>query len=153
MSSLELKIPPLVVACISAFLMYLLSLNTLSLALYIEHGTTIAITFLLTGTSIALAGVSAFRTHSTTVNPTTPQMSSTVVKTGIYRFTRNPMYLGFSLILIGQAIYLSNAASVLGIPIFITYINIFQIKPEERFLTDKFGEKFSEYMQSVPRWI
>jgi protein-S-isoprenylcysteine O-methyltransferase Ste14 len=129
------------------------SLSKLSLALYNKHGTTIAITFLLAGTSIALAGVSAFRTHSTTVNPTTPHMSSTVVKTGIYRFTRNPMYLGFSLILIGWAIYLSNAASVLGLPIFITYINIFQIKPEERFLTDKFGEIFSEYMLSVPRWI
>jgi protein-S-isoprenylcysteine O-methyltransferase Ste14 len=108
---------------------------------------------IVVGAGVALAGVIAFRRNGTTVNPTTPEKSLVVVSAGLYRFTRNPMYLGFSLVLAGLATYLSNAASLLMLPVFVAYMTKFQIEPEERVLLDKFGTPFREYMATVRRWI
>ena len=107
----------------------------------------------MVGFGVALAGVIAFHRNGTTVNPTTPEKSLVIVSTGAYRFTRNPMYLGFALALAGLAIYLSNAVSLLMVPVFVAYMTKFQIKPKERVLIDKFGAPFHEYMATVRRWI
>lgn len=94
-----------------------------------------------------------FRRAKTTVNPTKPESSSTLVKTGIYRGTRNPMYLGFLLMLAGWAIFIGNVLSLLGLPAFAFYMNQFQIKPEERALASIFGDEFRAYRSNVRRWI
>lgn len=98
-------------------------------------------------------GVLEFKWAKTTVNPTKPQSSSALVKSGIYRRTRNPMYLGFLLILIGLAILTANLVAFLILPAFALYMNQFQIKPEERALTSIFGDEFRAYCSSVRRWI
>jgi len=113
----------------------------------------IAVALVLAGAWVALAGVVAFRRHKTTVNPFRPDQSSSLVASGIYRFSRNPMYLGFLLALLGWAAYLANWASALLLPAFVAYMNRFQIKPEERALAERFGPEFLAYCKSVRRWL
>jgi protein-S-isoprenylcysteine O-methyltransferase Ste14 len=113
----------------------------------------IAIGLALLATVIALAGVVAFRANKTTVNPLNPGAASTVVSGGVYRFSRNPMYLGFLLALAAWAVYLSNALAALCLPAFVAYMDRFQIKAEERALLARFGPTFSQYMATVRRWI
>ena len=105
------------------------------------------------GLSVAATGVLSFRMAETTVNPMKPDSSSALVVSGIYRWTRNPMYLGFLCILIGWGIFLSNAAAFLVLPGFVLYLNRFQIEPEEQALTRLFGETFLTYRSRVRRWI
>jgi protein-S-isoprenylcysteine O-methyltransferase Ste14 len=113
----------------------------------------IAIGLALFAAAIALAGIAAFRANKTTVNPLNPSAASAVVSNGVYRFSRNPMYLGFLLALAAWAIYLSNALAALFLPAFVAYMNRFQIKPEERALLAQFGPAFLQYMAAVRRWI
>lgn len=113
----------------------------------------VAIVLALAGALIGLAGVAAFRRHRTTVNPFTPERSSSVVDTGIYRFSRNPMYLGLLLGLLGWGVFLGNWVSVLLLPAFVAYMNRFQIRAEERALAARFGPQYLEYSRSVRRWL
>jgi protein-S-isoprenylcysteine O-methyltransferase Ste14 len=153
MGALELKVPPVPLAAGFAAAMFGLSLLTPS-ANFVVPGSRIAsLGLALLGAALALAGVIAFRASKTTVNPLTPGASSTVVSTGVYRLSRNPMYLGFLLALAAWAVYLSNALAVLLLPAFVAYMNQFQIKPEERALLAKFGSRFSQYMATVRRWV
>src|SRR5688500_13869524 len=91
---LELKIPPLLLMLLVGALMWLAA--QAAPALTSDHGLTYCIAFglLIAGMASILAGVLAFRRAQTTVDPTKPGNASTVVTGGIYRFTRNPMYLG-----------------------------------------------------------
>jgi protein-S-isoprenylcysteine O-methyltransferase Ste14 len=153
MPSLELKVPPVPLAGVFAAAMLGLSSLTPAATFVLPGRMGISLGLVVLGFAIALAGVVAFRAHKTTVNPLTPGASSVVVSTGVYRFSRNPMYLGFLLALVGWAIYLSNALAALLLPAFVAYMNRFQIKPEERVLLAKFGSQFSRYMASVRRWV
>jgi protein-S-isoprenylcysteine O-methyltransferase Ste14 len=113
----------------------------------------VAIVLAVAGGLVALAGVVAFRRHRTTVNPFTPEQSSSLVDGGIYRFSRNPMYLGFLLALVGWWTYLANWVAALLLPVFVAYMNRFQIQPEERALTERFGGEFLAYCKKVRRWL
>lgn len=153
MQALELKIPPVALAAIFVVLMWAAA-TVFSLVSFSLPGASIIVLALeLAGGGIAGAGVLAFRQHNTTVNPMKPETSTTVVTAGIYRVTRNPMYLGIVFALLGWAIYLANLVSLLLVPAFIAYITRFQIKPEERALLKTFGASFSDYMAAVRRWI
>ena len=113
----------------------------------------IALALVALGERMAFAGVVAFRSKRTTVNPLTPSASSSVVSSGVYRVSRNPMYLGFLLALAGWAVYLSNAGAALLLPAFVAYMTQYQIKPEERALLAKFGPEFAQYVSRVRRWV
>jgi protein-S-isoprenylcysteine O-methyltransferase Ste14 len=102
---------------------------------------------------VAVAGVLEFRRARTTVNPTTPQAATSMVRSGIYRHTRNPMYLGMLLVLAGWAVWLASLAAVAVLPVFVLYLNRLQIEPEERALASRFGADFEEYRRSVRRWL
>ena len=153
MRSLELKIPPPVLAFVIAVLMWLLSLAAPALSFAIPARLVFAVIFAVAGIGAAIAGVATFARAKTTVNPTTPQASSSLVSWGIYKVTRNPMYLGLLLILAAWAFYLSNALPFLLLPVYVVYINRFQIAPEERALTSLFGREFAAYQSRVRRWI
>ena len=112
-----------------------------------------AIGLALAGGLIALAGVWEFRRARTTVNPLAPERASTLVQTGVFGLTRNPMYLGMLLVLIGWAAYLGNAASLVVLPLFFWLLNTLQIAPEERILRERFGEHFTRYAARVRRWV
>ena len=102
----------------------------------------------------SVLGVALFRGAGTTVNPTTPDKVSSLVITGIYRVSRNPMYVGFLLFLVAWGIFLSHLLSLLLFPtIFIVYMNHFQIPQEEKALKRLFGEEFTSYKKEVRRWL
>ncbi len=150
---LELKIPPPVVFLAFAGLMRLLSVAIPSADFVLPaHKALAAGTAALAGIFGAAGILSIFRAK-TTINPHTPRKSSSLVATGAYSITRNPMYLSLLLALIGWAIYLSNVLPFMLLPFFIAYLNRFQIRPEERALASLFGSEFEEYCKRVRRWL
>ena len=153
MSRLELKIPPVVLVILCAVAMALLSSFTAQ-GWSTDAGTKrLALGMAAAGGLVAAAGVLQFRRAKTTVNPVSPASSSSLVTGGIYRFSRNPMYLGFLLVLAAWACYLGSAAAALIVPLFVLYMNRFQIEPEERALARLFGQEFDDYRARVRRWI
>lgn len=153
MSALELKIPPPLVLFTCGLLMWLLALLLPDLGLELPGQRLLAALLALIGLGVAIAGVLAFRQASTTINPTRPSATSSIVSSGVYRFTRNPMYLGMLLCLGGWALFLGNPLSLLGLPLFVAYLNRLQIGPEERALEAKFGEPYAQYCARVRRWL
>jgi protein-S-isoprenylcysteine O-methyltransferase Ste14 len=105
------------------------------------------------GLSFDLMGLLEFRKHATTISPLSPNKSALVVSSGIYRITRNPMYLGLAIVLVGVTIAVGSPMGLLMVIVFVLYITRFQIKPEERILEAKFGEAFVDYKAKVKRWI
>lgn len=150
---LKLKIPPLLLVVLFCIGMSLCALATPLLHFVLPGRYIIAIILLLAGTAVAAAGVVEFRRHGTTVNPLSPDSSSAIVCSGIYGFSRNPMYLGFLLWLCAFAAYLGSWLALLLLPAFVACMSRYQIKPEERALLAKFGEPFARYMASVRRWV
>ncbi len=153
MQWLELKIPPPAVALFLALTMWLASLVSDALSFALPAPLAISIACAALGGVVSTAGMVSFRQARTTVNPMRPDAASSLVETGIYRFTRNPMYLGLLLVLAGWAVHLSNAIAVAGLPLFVLYINRFQIVPEERVLAAKFASAFDAYRRRTRRWV
>ena len=152
MHSLRLRIPPVVTTLIFAAVMAATAF-VVPASVAIPYSSPIAVVVASIGVLVALAGVVAFRRQRTTVNPLTPEQSSSLVVAGIYRFSRNPMYLGFLLALGGWCVYLANWVSAVLLPLFVAYMNRFQIQPEEQVLTERFGERFADYRRTVRRWL
>ena len=153
MQRLELKIPPVAVFLVFGALMWVAARVFTRASFSFPGAALIAVILGTTGAAIGVMGILAFRRNETTVHPNYPEKSSTIVTEGIYRHTRNPMYLGLALILTAWASKLGNPVSLLGVPAFIAYITRFQIMPEERVLLSRFGSPFGEYMDSVRRWM
>ena len=153
MSVLELKIPPVLVTILFAGLMWLVSRMAPSFPLAMEFRIAAFLIFVIAGTAIGLAGVASFRKANTTVNPLTPDACSSMVRSGIYRFSRNPMYLALLLALLAWGIFLHNFYSLALTVVYVVYLNRFQIQPEERALEKVFGVEFQEYRQQVRRWL
>ena len=153
MSILDLKIPPLAVVVVTAVLMWVSARMAPPAALVIPARHLIALSLYVAGAVTSILGVVSFRQAGTTVNPLTPQAASSLVCSGVYTLSRNPMYLGFLLLLLGWGIYLSNVLAFFFVPLFLVYMNHFQIEPEERALTARFGEVFTAYTRRVRRWL
>ena len=153
MKWLELKVPPLLVWLVFAGAMLGVAYSAPGLSFTLPGRATVAVALVALGGALALAGVLAFRDKRTTVNPLTPGASSSLVDSGVYRLSRNPMYLGFLLALAAWAVYLSNAGAALLVPAFVAYLTQYQIKPEERALLARFGSEFAQYMSRVRRWL
>ncbi len=153
MPSLELKVPPPIVMLVCAGLMWLSSGLAFDIQVSPPWLTPLALALVTAGAFIASAGLIAFRQSKTTINPLTPDAATCIVQHGIYKFTRNPMYLGFAFGLLGWAVWLVSLVSLLWVAAFIVYMNRFQIIPEERMLAKKFGEPYTHYMQVARRWL
>jgi protein-S-isoprenylcysteine O-methyltransferase Ste14 len=153
MSALELKIPPVLVTALLALLMWLLSHLTPGIPIYTELRVTFLLFFTGLGAYLGLAAVASFRKANTTVNPLTPEAISSLVVSGIFKRTRNPMYLALLLALTGWGLYLANIFSLLVTVGFVLYMNHFQIQPEERHLEEIFGIEFNDYKKQVRKWI
>ena len=151
--ALELKIPPVGVVLLIAGLMGLGAWALPSLTFAFPGRAFAAGGLAGTGAVVCLLGIASFRRAKTTVNPMTPESASTLVISGIYHWSRNPMYLGFLLILCALACFLSNALAAALVPGFVLYMTRFQIRPEERALEARFGREFVAYQGQVRRWI
>ena len=153
MSALELKIPPVAVTVLLAVLMWLLAQVTPGYDLPAALRLAALIACMAAGVAVGVAAVWSFRGARTTVNPLSPHASTVLVTSGVYRFSRNPMYLGLLLVLAGWGLFLANAFALLLALGFIPYMNRFQIGPEERALQQVFGQAFADYRQRVRRWL
>ena len=153
MHVLELKVPPLAIGILVAALMWLVSRTVPAFDFVFLARDVLAVTLAVAGAIIVLSGAASFRRARTTFNPMKPESTSSLVLSGIYKVSRNPMYLGFFLILVGFAIFISNALAFLFLPAFIFYMNRFQIEPEEKALACKFGQEFDAYKSRVRRWL
>lgn len=153
MPSLENKIPPPLVGTFVAAAMW--GLSMLGPQLDIPAGLQyVAIAILVAaGVAFDLTGLFAFHTARTTINPLKPHCASTLVTCGVYRVTRNPMYVGLVLFLLAWGVYLSAVLPFTGPAIFALYITCFQIRPEERILKGIFGGEYEAYSNRVRRWL
>ncbi len=150
---LEARIPPPVIELVAALLMWGVARAWPGLAVDLPGRTAVAVAVALAGIGIAVAGVVEFRRSRTTVNPLRPERASALVDGGVYRFTRNPMYLGMAIVLAGWGIWLGSAPSLLVLPFFVAYLTRFQVVPEERALEVRFGDAFAGYRRRVRRWL
>jgi len=153
MSSLELRIPPVLVTGCFAMLMWLVSLFLPGIAAPKPFRFLSFAVLASAGTFVAISGVVLFRRTRTTVNPMTPGEATSLVTSGIYKRTRNPMYVGLLLLLLGWALFLSNPYSLALSVGFVLYMNRFQIRREESALESVFGSDFSLYKTRVRRWL
>jgi protein-S-isoprenylcysteine O-methyltransferase Ste14 len=150
---LELKIPPPAVAALMAGVMWGISLVAPSIDVSERIRVGAAAMIALAGVALSIAGIIAFRLARTTINPMKPEATSSLVRSGVYRFTRNPMYLGLCVLLIAWAVFLACPWALLGPLAFVLYMDRFQIGPEERALSALFGEEYSAYRSTVHRWL
>ena len=153
MTGLALRVPPVVVMVITVGLMGLVATLLPTLEFVVPGQAVVTSLLVAAGMVIALAGLVRFRRAATTVNPMRPDDASSLVVSGIYRVTRNPMYLGMLLMLGGWAVWLAHPLSLLGLPLFVVYMNRFQIRSEEQALRVRFGESFDKYARAVRRWL
>ena len=145
------KIPPIIVVVFFAIVMAVIAhYSVIDFTAFIFYAATI---LLAIGCVFCIAGVVSFRLAKTTVNPRKPEQASELVTTGIYRFSRNPMYLGFAFILAAWGVWLASLWALLCVIAFISYLTWFQIIPEERELQKIFGKAYSDYKLQVKRWL
>jgi protein-S-isoprenylcysteine O-methyltransferase Ste14 len=153
MNSLELKIPPPFAALAFALLMWVTSSVTQPIEVPFALRLATALVLVIVGQSISISAMVAFRHAKTTMNPIKASAASSLVSSGVYRFTRNPMYLGLLLTLSAWALFLSNPVALLFVPLFVLYMNRYQIGPEERVLSSLFGAEYAAYTKKVRRWL
>lgn len=153
MNSLELKVPPVAQVIIIAIVMYSISKTMPSLQFSFNGSTLIAVGLIVLGLCIGMMGIAQFRKVQTTPNPQALDRVSSLVTSGIYQYSRNPMYLGLVLALLGWGFYLSHVLPFVLVPVFMLYMTRFQIQPEERMMARKFGNDYQAYLMRVRRWI
>ncbi len=153
MKALELKIPPVAVFIIFAVIMYVIGKVQLGIYTYIPGKALWVSALVIISVVVGFSGVREFHKATTTVNPTTPEKASTIVDTGIFRQTRNPMYVALLLLLFAWGVWLEDMVALVFSCLFVAYMNHFQIRPEERALERLFGEDYLDYKSKVRRWI
>ncbi len=153
MQALELKIPPPIAAVFTGAVMWLAA--RLLPAIHMADRRRLLLTALCAalGVIVALLGFAALSQANTTINPVNPERASSVVTGGIYNYTRNPMYVGLTTLLVAWNIWLSVPWLIFGPAAFMLYLTRFQIIPEERAMSSKFGRAYDEYRKRVRRWL
>jgi len=152
-SGLELRIPPVAVMLVTAAAMWAVTHVVPSVNAARPARLAVAVPLALAGLLVALAGVREFRRARTTLHPQKPEATSSVVRSGIYSRSRNPMYLGMLLVLVAWGAWLANFASLALAAALVPYLNRFQIEPEERAMARNFGADYAEYLRKVRRWL
>lgn len=150
---LDLKIPPVVLFVLSAAATWGLNEWLPNDLILTELSTQLSLLFMCSGTLIGIFGVFEFYRNSTTVNPHKPEKARVIVESGVYNISRNPMYLGLLIGLISLVIYWGNIYTLLIPILFVSYMNRFQIKPEEEAMKEKFDGAYEQYCEQVRRWI
>ena len=150
---MRLKIIPPLVFLLFGSIMYLLD-RYLPVGEFDFFGRRILIIALFVlGFLVAVLAFYQFARHHTTTNPKQLHKVSTLVTRGIYKVSRNPMYLGLLLFLLAWGLYLGNAFNAITAAAFVSYMNAFQIRPEEELLKQKFGPAYTQYCKAVRRWF
>jgi protein-S-isoprenylcysteine O-methyltransferase Ste14 len=149
----KVRVPPVALFAVVALLMWAVAAGLQSWRIAFPGRTLATIVLMLVAGAIGIAGVRAFHRARTTVDPLRPERASALVTSGIYRRTRNPMYVALAIALLAWALWLANPLALLGVAIFVGWMNRYQIAPEERALQALFGAEFERYCSEVRRWL
>lgn len=150
---MKLLIPPPILTLMSAILMLIISKYFNKANFSLNQHNQFALFFLIVALIIIVISIAKFIKIKTTISPLKPNKTSILVDSGIYKHTRNPMYLGLLLILFSLFLYLKNFLSFFVLPLFVIYITKNQILPEEKVLENLFGDQYKKYKNKVRRWI
>lgn len=153
MSYLTLKVPPAAQFILIVLAMYGMSRLSIALHFSLAGSTWLAIGFAVIGLGLGAMGVAEFKKAQTTANPQAPEKAAALVTSGVYQYSRNPMYLGLTIILFGWGLYLSSLLVFSLIAVFVLYMSRFQIQAEEQVMAQKFGTHYQDYLIQVRRWI
>lgn len=153
MHTLENKVPPPFVVVLIGAVMWMAA--QIAPPIQIDSHLRLALrgTVVLSGFIFLMLGFTAFGQAKTTIDPVNLEKASSLVTGGIYRLTRNPMYVGFTVVLVGWAVYLAIPWALFGSIAFVLFTTRFQIIPEERAMSSKFGQAYVEYKERVRRWL
>lgn len=153
MRFLELKIPPVALVIIVSAAMYLSTWLWPGGQFNLPMKLWLAALFGVLGSAVILFSAKQIIAARTTLDPRKPQKSRRLVTHGLFRYSRNPIYLGLLVLLLGFAVLLAHPLAFLFLPAYALYMNRFQIEPEERFMRRKFGKEYEIYFTKVRRWI
>jgi len=148
---MKTKIPPPILALLMIGLVYLSSLAIEPLVF--DYQASLSILFVIGGLASALPSFRLFARYKTTISPFTPSETAVLITEGMYRYSRNPMYLGLLLLIIASTIWFGTWLGIVISTIFVLLINFLQVIPEEEALLEIFGEEYEEYKNKVRRWI
>ncbi len=148
---MKTKIPPPILALVMIVLIYLSSLFVESITF--NYQDSLSVLFIILGAACALPSFKLFAKFKTTITPLKPSDATALVTEGMYRYSRNPMYLGLLLWTIASTIWFGTWFGIIINIVFIFLINFLQIIPEEEALLEIFGEEYEEYKKNVRRWI
>lgn len=147
------KIPPPILLLITGGIMWLVARSDFAYPITVPYPLALSVASAAVGLFIAVIAMRQFNAAETTVNPLAPDSATSLVSSGIYRRSRNPMYAGLLFILAGWSLWLGSLTSIVVIVLFVVTITELQIKPEEEALSELFGEEYKEYCRNVRRWI
>ena len=147
---METKIPPPIVTLIFIFLIGFS--NKLIDPFSFEYQTPLGVMIIICGLSVLISAARVFKQLETTINPMQPSQASKLAIIGPFKYTRNPMYLGMSIMLIGFGLIFGAKLTVCLVVMFVLYITVFQIIPEERAMQEKFTD-WKDYCLKVRRWL
>ena len=150
---LELKVIPPLQVLIAAIGMWMVHRHLPVLHLHIPRSNEVFGAILVVASAIFCLAAYQLWHHRTTINPVQIHRTSTLITGGVYRWSRNPIYLADLLVLCAWLVWLGAWANVVWIIGFMAYITRFQIIPEERSLQSKFGEEWLRYRNRVRRWL
>ena len=148
---MKTKIPPPIVTLVSALLIFFS--KELFPNYTFDYQSTLSIGIFISGLLILISAVSLFKKKETTVNPMSPEKASSLVVDGVFKYTRNPMYLGMSVVLLSISIQFNLMGGLLIVCLFVAYITAFQIIPEEEAMEENFGEEYLSFKRSTRRLI
>ena len=148
---MKTKIPPPILALVMIVLIYLSPLFVESITF--NYQGSLSVLFIILGAACALPSFKLFAKFKTTITPLKPSDATALVTEGMYRYSRNPMYLGLLLWTIASTIWFGTWFGIIINIVFIFLINFLQIIPEEEALLEIFGEEYEEYKKNVRRWI
>lgn len=153
MKRLELAVHPPILFAACATIMIFAERFTPALAIGIPFRGQIAAALALVAIVVASLALFQFTRSRTTIDPRRPEETSLLVVSGIYRLSRNPMYLGLLIGLTALAVLLDNWISLAIVPLLPLWLTRFQILPEERILSSRFGDEFERYRARTRRWL
>ncbi len=145
------RIPPPIVTL--AFILLSFWLTSYLPKLVFNYQGLLSVLMILIGLTIMVIAVKTFKKNETTLNPLSPREASYLVTNGIFSYTRNPMYLGMIIILLGVTIYNGVYIGIIILPCFVLYLTEFQIKPEEEAMEELFSADYTDYLKRVRRWL
>ena len=153
MSDLELKVPPDVAWFAVAMLMWFASALTPRIDVGAPYRVGFAALLAAAGVGLIVAARIMLSRAHTTWHPTNPGCTTTLVTAGVFRVSRNPIYLGMLFVLVAWAVVLASPLALALSAIFVLYLNRFQIAPEERALSAIIGNDYRDYARRVRRWL